>query len=271
MVNLRNRAILITSDASHIEMEKAHWFRHQEQNYLIVDKSDMMHNLAVLITLILSATRVSGYYTLTGDTRMVKGKVDEAFNYKTTLPGNYAYFISGIHNISLEHGDCSSPFFTCKYNLVDDTTMTVHMEGYMSWGLKWVTFFGADLVPISVVFFVDDIWNDLAGGSIQPQYSVPLIVSAKGLHTVSITSCSIFSTTAKLTLSLDRNNVMYYSTETKNLTDKRAEFPQLLNVEIRNILLHKVATVTIEKKHDIDFYSCKTGNYYITHTIDWTF
>lgn len=30
MVNLRNRAILITSDTSHIEMEKAQWFRHQE-------------------------------------------------------------------------------------------------------------------------------------------------------------------------------------------------------------------------------------------------
>lgn len=54
--------------------------------------------------------------------------------------------------------------YTNILSIVDDTTMTVHMKGYMSWGLKWVTFFGTDLVPISVVFFVDDIWNDLAGG-----------------------------------------------------------------------------------------------------------
>lgn len=44
--------------------------------------------------------------------------------------------------------------------------MTLEMKGYMSSGLKWVTFFGDDLIPISIVFFTNYIWNDLASGTL---------------------------------------------------------------------------------------------------------
>ncbi|VDL99427.1 unnamed protein product [Schistocephalus solidus] len=40
---------------------------------------------------------------------------------------------------------------------------TVTISGYMSYGLKWITFFSSqNLIPISVIFLTDEIWNDLA-------------------------------------------------------------------------------------------------------------
>ncbi|KAL5962387.1 hypothetical protein TSMEX_009881 [Taenia solium] len=211
---------------------------------------------------------VSCYKTLPGDIRVVKGQQNAAFNYETSLPGKYMYLTSGIHNITLANGYCSTPFFTCTYSEVDGTQTNVKMSGYMSYGLKWVTFMGGpNQVPISIVFFTDNIWNDLAAGSIQPQYSIPLIVRAKGLASVTLT-CSIFSTNPKYNLYTGVDNVLYYSV--KPAQDETKNHEQILNLEMRNILLHKVITLTVKKKLDIDFYSCNVDDYWLTHTIDWS-
>ncbi|KAL5105008.1 hypothetical protein TcWFU_008522 [Taenia crassiceps] len=208
------------------------------------------------------------YKTLPGDTRVVKGRQNEAFSYETSLPSEYVYLVSGIHNVTLANGDCSTPFFMCTYSQVNDTQTNVKMSGYMSYGLKWVTFMGGpNQVPVSIVFFTDDVWNDLAAGSIQPQYSVPLIVRAKGLRTVTLT-CSIFATSPKFNLYTGVDNVLYYSVKPQQ--DETKKHNQILNLEIRNILMHKVVTLTVRKKLDIDFYSCNVDNYWLTHTIDWT-
>ncbi|KAL5962386.1 hypothetical protein TSMEX_009880 [Taenia solium] len=81
--------------------------------------------------------------------------------------------------------------------------MTVTLMGNMSSELKWMIFMGpGDIVPITVVFLVNNVWNDLT-------------------------------------------------------------------MEVRNILLHKVLTLTVKQKEAIDFYTCKVGDKYLTHTIDW--
>ncbi|VDM17191.1 unnamed protein product [Hydatigera taeniaeformis] len=207
------------------------------------------------------------YRPLQGDIRVVKGQQNAPFNYATSLPGKYLYLVSGIHNVTLENGHCSTPFFTCTYNEVDSTQTNVKMTGYMSYGLKWVTFMGAsNQVPIAVVFFTDDVWNDLGAGSIQPQYSVPLIVRAHGLPSVTLT-CSIFASNPKYNLYTGVDNVLYYSA--KPAKDETKEHKQILNLEARNILMHKVITLTVKKKFDIDFYSCNVGDHWLTHTIDW--
>uniref|UniRef100_A0A5K3ET43 Ig-like domain-containing protein n=1 Tax=Mesocestoides corti TaxID=53468 RepID=A0A5K3ET43_MESCO len=227
--------------------------------------------LVLLILIIQVAVISAKYTTLPGDTRVVKGKKDDAFNYKTTLPGVYKNLTSGIHKVTFVNSNCSTPFFKCSYTQDSSDQMTVTMSGYMSYGLKWVTFKGdGDLVPISIVFFTDDVWNDMASGSIQPQYSVPLIVRAKNMHTVTLT-CSIYATNPKASLYIGLQKQVYYQMrQLQGPIDNSAKFPQILNLEVRNIILHRVSTVTVKKNQDIDFYSCNTGDYWLTHTIDWT-
>ncbi|VUZ43055.1 unnamed protein product [Hymenolepis diminuta] len=230
----------------------------------------MLHKFLGVIIFVYFANMTWGYKTLPGDTRVIMGAGNTQFSYKTTLPGNYTKLVTGLFTVHFKDGNCSTPFFVCAYVLDDETQMTVQMEGFMSWGLKWINFFGADdLIPITVLFFVDEIWNELAAGSIQPQYSVPLIIGGKDLASVSF-SCVIFSTNPKYGLYLDNNKTLYYSNEKTPVTDKTLEFPQILNLETRNIVLHKSTTTTVREKNPIDFYTCNVGNYWLTHTIDWS-
>nr|CDS24705.1 hypothetical protein EgrG_000131350 [Echinococcus granulosus] len=228
----------------------------------------MLLKQVIFFLVVYIATSISAYKTLPGDIRVVKGKVNTAFNYQTSLPGKYLYLTSGIQNLTLQNGQCSTPLFTCIYSEVDSTQTDVKMSGHMTYGLKWVTFMGGpNQVPISIVFFTDDIWDDLASGSIQPQYSIPLIVRAKGLTSVTLT-CSIFATNPKYNLYTGVNNVLYYSV--KPVKDETKNHTQILNLEMRNIIMHKVITLTVKRKDDVDFYSCNVNGYWLTHTIDWT-
>ncbi|KAL5104812.1 hypothetical protein TcWFU_000475 [Taenia crassiceps] len=214
---------------------------------------------------------VGAYTTLPGDTRVVKAKENETFDYKTTLPGSYTYLLAGSSRIPLKDGNCSSPLFQCNYIQYSADMMTVTLKGKMSSELKWTIFMGPeDLVPITVVFFVNNVWNDLTIGSIQPQYSLPLIVRAKNNHSVTIT-CSIFSTLPSVTLYTGKNMEKYYQLKLIGKPfDNVTHYTQILNLEVRNILLHKVLTLTVKQKEAIDFYTCKVGDKYLTHTIDWT-
>nr|CDS24706.1 expressed conserved protein [Echinococcus granulosus] len=227
---------------------------------------------SALILVAFTITSCVGIYTtLPGDKRVVKAKENENFDYKTTLPGTYTYLLADSSNITLKNGDCSSPLFQCTYVQSSSDMMTVTLKGKMSSELKWVIFMGPkNIVPITVVFFVNNTWNDLTIGSIQPQYSVPLIVQAKNSHTVTIT-CSIFSTTPLATLYTGLKMESYYQLRLfAPPIDNTSHHPQILNLEVRDILLHKVLTLTVRRKEAIDFYTCKVGRKYLTHTIDWT-
>ncbi|KAM7536412.1 hypothetical protein Aperf_G00000088767 [Anoplocephala perfoliata] len=225
----------------------------------------MMLKVLTIIAILCLANSAWGYATISGDTRVIQGEEDDPFTYNTTLPGTYTKLEVGMFTVTISKGNCSTVFFNCTYKQDNDTQATVTMNGYMSRGLKWVYFTGANnLIPITIVFLNNYIWSDLQSDSIQPQYSLPLIVRAKGMHTVSIT-CAIFSTGPSLKLYINKGKAEYYST-----SDKVSNYPQILNFEKREILLHTVVTVTVKQNQPIDYYSCNSGKWWLTHTIDWS-
>uniref|UniRef100_A0A0X3NRE1 Uncharacterized protein n=1 Tax=Schistocephalus solidus TaxID=70667 RepID=A0A0X3NRE1_SCHSO len=233
----------------------------------------MEFSKAFYLTFTLICTVRADYSLLPGDKRTVIGKVNEPFSTTTTLPGYYDRLVSGIHNISISNGNCSTNFFTCYIVNNSEIMSTVTISGYMSYGLKWITFFSSqNLIPISVIFLTDEIWNDLATGSIQPQYSLPLVIRAKGQVTLTLT-CSILTnglTTPQRTLSTGRSNLVFYHQGGKNSVNNVSSHAQIMNLEDRTILIHRVMTLTVKQNQPIDFYACNTKDYWLTHTIDWS-
>ncbi|BHF74496.1 hypothetical protein SprV_0501758200 [Sparganum proliferum] len=243
----------------------------------IVEVSSSSTNMeffkGIYLTLVLVCTVGADYYLKPGDNRTVIGNVDAPFSTTTTLPGDYDKLVSGIHSITIKNGNCSTPFFKCSMVKNSDTMSTVSISGYMSYGLKWITFSSSqNLIPISLVFLTNGVWNDLATGSIQPQYSFPLVVRAKGKHTVTIT-CSILTnglTVPQRKLTIGRSNIVFYNQGGWNPVNNISAYPQIMNLEDRMVLFHRVMTLTVKQTEAIDFYACNTNKYWLTHTIDWT-
>ncbi|KAL7057511.1 hypothetical protein AAHC03_017180 [Spirometra sp. Aus1] len=228
---------------------------------------------AIYLTLVLVCTVGADYNLIPGDNRTVIGNLNDPFSTTTTLPGYYDKLVSGIHDITIKDGNCSTPFFKCSMVKNSDTMSTVSISGYMSYGLKWITFSSSqNLIPISIVFLTNGVWNDLATGSIQPQYSFPLVIRAKGQKTVTIT-CSILTnglTVPQRKLTIGRSNIVFYNQGVIKPVNNISDYPQIMNLEDRTILFHRVMTLTVKQTEAIDFYACNTNNYWLTHTIDWT-
>nr|VZI28753.1 unnamed protein product [Spirometra erinaceieuropaei] len=145
------------------------------------------------------------YQLIPGDNRTVIGNLNDPFSTTTTLPGYYDKLVSGIHDITIKDGDCSTPFFKCSMVKNSDTMSTVSISGYMSYGLKWIIFSSSqNLIPISIVFLTNGVWNDLATGKL----GIP--------------------TQRKLTIG--RSNIVFYSQGGKKPVNNISDYPQIMNL-----------------------------------------
>ncbi|VDN24169.1 unnamed protein product [Dibothriocephalus latus] len=105
------------------------------------------------------------------------------------------------------------------------------VEGIMSDQLDYITFFGSNsLVPITIFFFNNGTWCNSAA-----VHSAADFAGKRQPH--------------------GYLQLRYFW------------FPEL---KIRTILLHTVATLTVKQNQPIDFYTCNVGDYWLTHTIDWS-
>ncbi|VUZ43053.1 unnamed protein product [Hymenolepis diminuta] len=241
-------------------------------------KEDLMapNMQALLVIGFLVSGIACTYVTLPDDTRVIKGIENSTYVYKTTLPGNYEQlflYLKQTEVVDLKDGICTSTMFECSYKLESEDLMYVTISGVISADLKWITFKGPHLVPISVFFTLTNTTDiNLAMGTMQPQYSFPLIIRAKGKKSVTMT-CAIFPKLlerVKYKLSTFLNNTVYYEVKQITTSNKIKDYSQILNVEIVSVVLHKVNRITVKQVNDIDFYSCEYSDKSITHVIDWT-
>ncbi|BHF74492.1 hypothetical protein SprV_0501757800 [Sparganum proliferum] len=210
------------------------------------------------------------YTPLVKETRIVKGRIGSTFSTKVSLPGVYTTIAYDSDELSVVNRNCSTDLFNCSIIPGTSDSSVAIINGTMAEKLTFITFSGGNsLVPITVFFFNNNTWSDRKTGAIQPQYCQPLIVNAKGNKTVTLT-CSMFGSPTKYALYTSIKRTLYYQKKLIGTTNKVSEHPQIMNLEIRSILFHTVATLTVTQKEDIDFYTCNSGDHWLTHTIDWT-
>ncbi len=91
-------------------------------------------------------------------------------------------------------------------------------------------------------------------------------------------SRSRFSTkTTSWGWSLTKSKIIHkFSTSVRNYSTIFVLAMQLNNtglsfcLEKRDMLFHQIITITVRQQNPIDYYSCKFGKVYLTHTIDWS-
>ncbi|KAL7058313.1 hypothetical protein AAHC03_017179 [Spirometra sp. Aus1] len=225
--------------------------------------------LILCLSLLLWAASAQ-YKPLVKETRIVKGRIGSKFSTKVSLPGVYTTIAYDSEEISVVNQNCSTDLFDCRIIPGTSGSSTATLNGIMTEKLTFITFSGGkSLVPITVFFFNNNTWSKTSTGAIQPQYCQPLIVNAKGKKTVTLT-CSMFGSPLKYALYTSIDRRLYYEKKLLGTTNKVSDHPQILNLEIRSILFHTVATLTVKQKEDIDFYTCNSSDHWLTHTIDWS-
>uniref|UniRef100_A0A5K3F369 DUF5727 domain-containing protein n=1 Tax=Mesocestoides corti TaxID=53468 RepID=A0A5K3F369_MESCO len=225
--------------------------------------------LILLLNCLSDATQSGGM--IPGDTRVVTGPLDSEFKIQTMLPGVYTKVVSGIHEVEITAGNCSTPLFTCTITEDMPYRTVATVTGILTYGLTRLTFFANNSrAPITVLFYPEHYWPVIDGRSIQSQFTLPLVINAKGKQVVTFSSVilhtSLFSEPA-FSVYFSADHLLVYENEG---ADNVKNFSQILNFQVKDMPFHKIIEITVKERWLVDYYTISYDNYHDTYTIDWT-
>ncbi|VDD75104.1 unnamed protein product [Mesocestoides corti] len=288
--------------------------------------------LILLLNCLSDATQSGGM--IPGDTRVVTGPLDSEFKIQTMLPGVYTKVVSGIHEVEITAGNCSTPLFTCTITEDMPYRTVATVTGILTYGLTRLTFFANNSrAPITVLFYPEHYWPVIDGskspcimllflfvlvvamaagplnvktaspevfnkddlfaflGSIQSQFTLPLVINAKGKQVVTFSSVilhtSLFSEPAaenfdhqsvilhpnfailvfsQFSVYFSADHLLVYENEG---ADNVKNFSQILNFQVKDMPFHKIIEITVKERWLVDYYTISYDNYHDTYTIDW--
>uniref|UniRef100_A0A5K3F5V7 Ig-like domain-containing protein n=1 Tax=Mesocestoides corti TaxID=53468 RepID=A0A5K3F5V7_MESCO len=197
---------------------------------------------------------------------------NEKFQLETHLPGTYSTITTNLGNASLADGSCSTESLTCSYVTESGGKTKVTLSGTMTPGLMWATFTASanDLEPITVFFFNNKTWTNIDHNIIQPQFSLPLVISAKGKKFVTFSCVASIYTRASVKLYTGLNPKLYYSKNFQGvMLDEVKNHSQIVNFEDKSLLVFHKFTLTVRQDQPVDYYTCQIGKMSLTHQITW--
>ncbi|KAL5106090.1 hypothetical protein TcWFU_002244 [Taenia crassiceps] len=191
----------------------------------------------------------------------------EDFEFNTWLPGRYSTIVTNAGLAAFNESKCSTKHVNCSYSFDSKNYTRIKLWGTMSPDLMWATFKGdGNLVPVTVYFFNNKTWGNIDHKMLQPQFSLPLVITASGQEIVTFTCVFTNYIGAEVNIYFgDKMRLVYNST-----VNAISNYSQILNVEAKRMTIFERYTLTVKKVNEIDYYTCSVNGQYLTHAIIWS-
>ncbi|KAL5967309.1 hypothetical protein TSMEX_004997, partial [Taenia solium] len=190
----------------------------------------------------------------------------EDFSFNTWLPGKYDTIVTNTDSATFNKSKCSTKHLNCSYDFDFKNRTRINLWGTMSPDLMWATFKSKESpLPVTVYFFNNKTWDNIDHKMFQPQFSLPLVITATGQKIATFTCVFANYIAAKVSIYFgDRMQPIYSST-----VNAISNYSQILNVEARRMTIFELYTITVAKVNEIDYYTCSVSGQHLTHAIIW--
>ncbi|KAL5106414.1 hypothetical protein TcWFU_009082 [Taenia crassiceps] len=226
----------------------------------------MQSSLASILGPIVAVYLLSFYPDKNNDWTVSKMEWED-FEFNTWLPGRYSTIVTNAGLAAFNESKCSTKHVNCSYSFDSKNYTRIKLWGTMSPDLMWATFKGdGNLVPVTVYFFNNKTWGNIDHKMLQPQFSLPLVITASGQEIVTFTCVFTNYIGAEVNIYFgDKMRLVYNST-----VNAISNYSQILNVEAKRMTIFERYTLTVKKVNEIDYYTCSVNGQYLTHAIIWS-